>query len=137
MIKIGMTVRAVVAVMALGKDDSVVELAEGDKGTVLALDGSTAFLRLKDGRAVFCESEKLAGCKGRPLTAEGITKALAALAALAAAEAPAATAEAAAEASGEVVSEAVSEPAVVAEESVSADEPAAASDEAVSEPAEA
>lgn len=135
MIKIGMTVRAVVAVMALGKDDSVVELAEGDKGTVLALDGSTAFLRLKDGRAVFCESEKLAGCKGRPLTAEGITKALAALAA---AEAPAATAEAAAaEASGEVVSEAVSEPAVVAEESVSADEPAAASDEAVSEPAEA
>lgn len=134
MIKIGMTVRVVAAVMALGKDDAVVELAEGDKGTVLALDGSTAFLRLKDGRAVFCESEKLAGCKGRPLTAEGITKALAALAA---AEAPAATAEAAAEASGEVVSEAVSEPAVVAEESVSADEPAAASDEAVSEPAEA
>lgn len=133
MIKIGMTVRVVAAVMAFGKDDAV-ELAEGDKGTVLALDGSTAFLRLKDGRAVFCESEKLAGCKGRPLTAEGITKALAALAA---AEAPAATAEAAAEASGEVVSEAVSEPAVVAEESVSADEPAAASDEAVSEPAEA
>lgn len=133
MIKIGMTVRVVAAVMAFGKD-AVVELAEGDKGTVLALDGSTAFLRLKDGRAVFCESEKLAGCKGRPLTAEGITKALAALAA---AEAPAATAEAAAEASGEVVSEAVSEPAVVAEESVSADEPAAASDEAVSEPAEA
>ena len=129
-----MTVRVVAAVMAFGKDDAVVELAEGDKGTVLALDGSTAFLRLKDGRAVFCESEKLAGCKGRPLTAEGITKALAALAA---AEAPAATAEAAAEASGEVVSEAVSEPAVVAEESVSADEPAAASDEAVSEPAEA
>ncbi len=133
MIKIGMTVRAVVAVMVLGKDDSVVELAEGDKGTVLALDGSTAFLRLKDGRAVFCETEKLAGCKGRPLTAEGIAKALAALAA---AEAPAATAETAAEASGEAVSEAVSEPAM-AEESVSADEPAAASDETVSESVEA
>lgn len=74
-IKVGMTVRTVRAVAGLAKDGAV-DLAEGAKGTVLEIVDDTAFLSRKDGEAVFVSLEALAGCKGRPMKAEGLAAAL-------------------------------------------------------------
>lgn len=75
-IKVGMTVRTTRAVSGLGRE-SAVDLAEGTKGQVIAIDNDTALVHRKGETAVFVELGALAGCKGRPMGAESITKALA------------------------------------------------------------
>lgn len=77
-IKTGMTVRTVKACGALGADGAL-DLAEGVKGTVLSIEGDTVLVALRDGCGnVYVRGDLLAGCKGRPLKAESLARALAA-----------------------------------------------------------
>lgn len=76
-IKTGMTVRAVKACGALGAEGAV-DLAEGAKGTVLSIEGDMVLVALREGGNVYVRADLLAGCKGRPLKAESLARALAA-----------------------------------------------------------
>lgn len=66
MLKIGMTVETLRACGALAEGQSV-DLAEGTRGCLLALDGEHARVELRDGAGVvYLRTEYLKGCKGRP-----------------------------------------------------------------------
>ena len=66
MLKIGMTVATVRSCGALA-EGTTVDLAEGTKGTLLALDGEHARVELREGAGVvYLATEYLRGCKGRP-----------------------------------------------------------------------
>lgn len=74
-IKIGMTVRTTKATGGLTRD-GVEDVAEGVKGTVLTIEGDTALVSRKEATPVYVKLSVLAGCKGRPLKAESLARAL-------------------------------------------------------------
>lgn len=76
-LKAGMTVRTTKACSGLSADGAV-DLPEGVKGTVLTLEGDLALVNVRETAAsVYVRATLLAGCKGRPLKAESLARAIA------------------------------------------------------------